>query len=195
MNRLLVSYRTLRRTVGILAMALPLLMLIAGFQPSISEYYITYMRNVFVGILCVIGLFLFAYRGYDLLDNIAGDLCCIFALGVAFFPTTSAIGWIHIVHLSSATLLFIMLAIFTGFLFTKGNPIPTREKLVRNRVYRICCLVIVSCIVSLAVYINYLETTSLARFRPIFWLEAIALWAFGISWFVKGDTLWKDKTA
>jgi hypothetical protein len=26
----------------------------------------------------------------------------------------------------------------------------------------------------------------------VFWLEALALWAFGFSWFVKGETLWKD---
>jgi hypothetical protein len=29
--------------------------------------------------------------------------------------------------------------------------------------------------------------------KPVFWLEAFALWAFGVSWFVKGETLWKDE--
>ncbi len=28
--------------------------------------------------------------------------------------------------------------------------------------------------------------------RPVLWLESLALWAFGIAWFVKGRTLWKD---
>jgi hypothetical protein len=26
----------------------------------------------------------------------------------------------------------------------------------------------------------------------VFWLESSALWAFGFSWFVKGETLWQD---
>ncbi len=29
-------------------------------------------------------------------------------------------------------------------------------------------------------------------FNPIFWLEAIALWAFGISWLTKGETILID---
>jgi hypothetical protein len=32
------------------------------------------------------------------------------------------------------------------------------------------------------------------RARPVFWLESIALWAFGISWLVKGETILKDKS-
>jgi hypothetical protein len=27
----------------------------------------------------------------------------------------------------------------------------------------------------------------------VFWLESVALWAFGISWFIKGDTLFTDR--
>jgi len=29
-------------------------------------------------------------------------------------------------------------------------------------------------------------------FRPILVLETIALWAFGFSWLIKGETWWKD---
>jgi hypothetical protein len=29
---------------------------------------------------------------------------------------------------------------------------------------------------------------------PVFWLETVALWAFGVSWFVKGETVFTDKT-
>ena len=28
--------------------------------------------------------------------------------------------------------------------------------------------------------------------NPVFWLEFFLLWAFGVSWFVKGDTLLRD---
>jgi hypothetical protein len=43
------------------------------------------------------------------------------------------------------------------------------------------------------VYQSLLADTALALWHPVFWLETIALWSFGFSWFVKGDTLWRDK--
>jgi len=36
-----------------------------GIQDSISSYYYTDMRDVLVGSLCAIGVFLWSYRGYD----------------------------------------------------------------------------------------------------------------------------------
>lgn len=33
----------------------------------------------------------------------------------------------------------------------------------------------------------------LALWHPVFWLETLALEAFGFSWLVKGETLWRDK--
>jgi hypothetical protein len=54
------------------------------------------MHNVFVGALCAVALFFWAYRGYkreeddkkiDIGDNRAGNLADLYALGVAFFPT------------------------------------------------------------------------------------------------------------
>jgi hypothetical protein len=46
------------------------------------------MRNVLVEALCVIGVFLMAYAGYDELDRWITNLAGLFALGVAFFPTS-----------------------------------------------------------------------------------------------------------
>jgi hypothetical protein len=40
-----------------------------------------------------------------------------------------------------------------------------------------------------------LKDTAIAAIKPVFWLESLALWAFGISWFVKGETLWRDAEA
>ena len=84
---------TLRRTIGILGIALPLIVAVgavtlgncSSIQRSISLYYNTVMRNVFVGILSATALFMFAYRGYDYRDRIAGIAAFVFALGIAFF--------------------------------------------------------------------------------------------------------------
>ena len=35
---------------------------------------------------------------------------------------------------------------------------------------------------------------AIAWVRPIFWLEVVGLVAFGFSWLVKGETLWRDRS-
>jgi hypothetical protein len=90
----------------------------------------------------------------------------------------------------------VILAYFSIFLFTKKEPKPTKMKLKRNKIYRICGYIILGCILIMAV-IFLLERLnrgqSLKKYDPIIWLETIALWAFGISWLVKGNTILTDK--
>ncbi len=51
------------------------------------------------------------------------------------------------------------------------------------------------CIALIALYWTVLEKKypGLDDMHPVFWLESIALWAFGISWIVKGEIILKDK--
>jgi drug/metabolite transporter (DMT)-like permease len=201
-KRVLVSYLTLRRVVGILGVSLPPILVVgcvvlgsgAELQDSISDYYGTDMRNVFVGVLFAIGLFLFSYRGYERKDDIAGDLACILALGVALFPTTSESKAIRAVHFLSATGLFLVLSYFSLVLFTKTKRgvSPTPEKQIRNWIYVACGGIMLACIASIALYYALLQSTPVAAIKPVFWLESMALWAFGLSWFVKGETVWVD---
>ena len=195
----LVSYLTLRRVVGTLGVALPIVIALwgfaicrcIGFQPSISDYYALRTRDAFVGILFTIGWFLFTYRGYDRRDDIAGNLACVFALGVALFPnrgTPIESG----IHFGSALLLFLVLGYFSLALFTKSGGNPTPQKLIRNRVYRTCGWVMIACIASIGFCYWKLSTATLLSIKPVFWLESLALWAFGFSWFVKGEAILKD---
>lgn len=210
-----ISYKSLRKSIGILGILFPIILAIGAIayggcddiQKSISAYYHTNMRDFFVGILAAIAVFMFSYRGYDKTDRIAGILAGIFALGVAFFPssvteTTICIdtlydgGIFHILHLISAVLLFLTLSYFSFFLFTKSNSEhePTLQKLIRNRIYRICGIVMIISVLLIAVYLSFLKVNypSLKEFSPAFWLETVALWAFGISWLVKGEAILKD---
>lgn len=195
----LVSYLTLRRVVGTLGVLLPVVLAVWGFalcrclalQPSISEYYDLRTRDVFVGVLFTIGWFLFTYRGYERKDDVAGNLACGFALGVALFPRSGA-PWERSVHFASAFALFLVLAYFSLFLFTKSGGTPTPEKRIRNRIYISCGATMLACIALIGVYYWRLADTPVAALKPVFWLETFALWAFGISWFIKGETLWKD---
>lgn len=131
---LVISYLTLRKLIGLLGFAFPVLLvsgsLILGgddeIQSSISSYYHTNMRDAFVGVLCGVALFLFSYRGYKI-DNIVGTMGCLFALGVAFLPCkpdnpppdyNAVTGYLHLI---SATLFFVVLIFFSLILFTKTD--------------------------------------------------------------------------
>ena len=208
-GQLVISYLTLRKIVGVLGTSLPLVLIVGawvifgtGGQSSISDYYHTGMGDVFVGTLCVIGFFLLSYRGYEPIDNIAGNLACVFCVGVALFPTTPEVitsgtdKVVGLVHLIFAALFFTTLIFFSLFLFTRTGPgQPTRRKLQRNRVYRACGFVMGGCIVGILVF--YLlpdrAATALEGFSPVFWLEGAAVIAFGVSWLVKGEAILSDR--
>ncbi len=207
-SSLVLSYLELRRIVGILALGLPFILVIGkillqgpGIEPSISDYYYTVMGDVFVGVLCAIGVFLLSYRGYEKADDIAGNLACIFIVGVALFPTTPSqvlshtqeiIGYIHY---GFAAAFFLTLAYFCLVLFRKTNPSKpmTQRKIWRNRVYVVCGYLILLCIALLACYGLWFHGTVIDRFDPVFWLESIAVITFGFSWFVKGEGLLGDE--
>jgi hypothetical protein len=198
----LVSYRTLRRIVGILGVTLPIVLAVWGFalrgaielQPSISDYYFPLRtRDALVGVLFTFGWFLINYHGFDRRDDIAGNIAGICALGVALFPNSGPYAN-PTVHFASAAGLFLTLAYFALFLFTLSNKTTlTKQKVARNRVYRFCGVTILACIVLIAAYKLFLQRTDIDAYVPVFWLETFALWAFGLSWFVKGETVLKDK--
>jgi hypothetical protein len=204
---LVLSYLTLRKAVGIIGCALPFVLAFGkillqgqGLQGSISAYYYTSMRDVFVGSLCAIGVFLLSTKGYDWHDELAGAVACICAVGVALFPTapdTNATPQellIGSLHLWLAAVFFVALAIFCLFLFTKMAPNPTHKKIVRNRFYRLCGSIIVACVL-LILLVNRVPAVkaAVAQLNPIFWLESIAVLAFGVAWLIKGETFLKDE--
>ncbi len=208
MNKLVISYLILRRAIGTLGILFPFILAIGGIivfktglQDSISGYYHTRMQDVFVGILCAIGLFLFSYKGHEKEDDIFGHLACLFAVGVAWFPmapTDDPVGIVWLVgllHWVFAACLFLTFAYFSLVLFVKSDQKEMKQpKRARNHVYRICGTIILVAIALIAAEALLPEGTqkALSVYRPVFWLEAIAVVTFGFSWLVKGGTLWKD---
>jgi len=207
----LIDVESLMKAVGILGMTLPVL-LIAGqwltrgtplVLESISDYYHSRMQDLFVGVLCGIALFLFAYKGYDMRDRIASLLACVFSLGVAFFPTTphaveADLDTTGILHFLFAAALFIVLTVFALYLFRLSDDRPgdrSHMKRVRNRVYTVCGLLMVFSLVAIVAYMMFLagSWTWLDRWQPVFLFESLALVSFGFSWLVKGGFLLRDK--
>jgi hypothetical protein len=202
----LISYMTLRRFVGLIGILLPFALVIIHIllvrqlvmQGSMSGYYYTDVRGILVGSLCAIGVFLFAYRGYGRWDNWLTNAAGVFAVGVALFPTAPVnpsphardIGY---VHFACAGSLFAVLAVISLWLFTQAEPDTERsaQKKKRDLVYRICGGVIVACLVLVPIE-SLVIGVPVQRFRPLFWLEAVAVVAFGIAWLVKGQAILKD---
>jgi hypothetical protein len=166
------------------------------------------MRDVFVGYVCTLSIFLLSYKGYDLTDRIVSAFAGIFGLTVALLPTTFKTpalpcnitcnifhpSYIGTIHLVAAGLFLISLGVFSLFLFTKGETNPTPQKLIRNKIYRVAAYLIFICVGLLIIYFALPDsmTGSLTIYKPIFWLETIAVMAFGISWLVKGEFILKD---
>lgn len=221
-NKLVLSYLTVRKIIGILGLLFPLILVLGSFilghchaiQQSISNYYHTNMRDVFVGYVCTLSIFLFSYKGYDLTDRIVSALAGIFGLIVALFPTNLKLNpdnspldcniwcsverhdWIGQLHLISAGLFILCLCYFSLFLFTKGELQPTPQKVIRNKIYLTCGCIMFACIF-LLIFLFILPKNvynALLFLKPVFWLETIAFLAFGFSWFVKGEFLLKDQS-
>ena len=200
------SQQTHRRLIGVLGFLLPILLyLVAGLRPSaplprwtpldsVSAYYYTGAVAILVGVLFALSLFLFSYPGYEkaIADRVVGCVGGAAALGVALFPTTAPEGlspppwWnstLRTVHYVSAVVLFLSFILFAVWLFRKSN-VPNvqerpREKWWRDAACLICGLVMIGSVLWAA--------SSLFTHAPILIPEAIAIFAFAISWLVKGE--------
>ena len=70
----------------------------------------------------------------------------------------------------------------------------TKQKRKRNKIYRISGYVILASLILIALYKFYLESkfVNLQDYKPVFWLESLALIAFGFSWLTKGEAILSD---
>ncbi len=201
------SYLALRKAVGGIALALPFAIAVPWallrhtVQTSISAYYYTGMRNLFVGSLCAIGMFMLCTRGYDSADEIAGILSAACAIGVAFFPTSPAQCATHRqmvigdIHYAFAAALFLTLAFFCLVLFKMSaqNHTITPRKIQRNRVYTICGIVILVSLALLPAFEFLFHVRHvLPLIAPGLFFETTSLLAFGVAWLVKGEAVLRD---
>ena len=203
-DSLIISYLTLRKIVGLLGMSLIPILVLGSFildhtqeiQVSVSAYYHTSMRNALVGIICAISLFLLSYNGYTWQDSLASKLAGLFALGIAFFPTSATNDKGDIMsklHYITSGIFFVILSYMSIFLFTKssGNMMP--EKKIRNRIYRVCGIIMIISVIGIPIADIPAIHNRIVLLNPTLILETFALMSFGFSWLIKGEFLLKDK--
>lgn len=201
-----------RTAIGVLGISLPVIAILSSLlqgrplENSISAYYYREVRDVFVGILWVIGVFLFfyRYRPYQPQDPSTADkpgaiksgqadawlgkVAGIAAVLVALFPTNPQgvpldVPLIGRVHGFAALVLFTCLALFPLLLFSQS------EK--RRNVYRTYGWVMLGLLALTVAYVLAPESVQqgLASWNPILVLETLLILVFGISWFDKGTDL------
>ncbi len=209
-NDLIISYKLLRKLIGSIGVFLPIILGIAMYffdkdnyiQDSISDYYGTELRDIFVGFLFVLGFFLFSYKGYKTPergifynDNFYANLGGIFALLVAIFPTTSECDTVRKIHLTSAVLLFAVFTYFCLVIFRRGVAISaqTKMKKIRNKFYFWCGILIIIFVVGAGLSFFLMDEETRRKTDIIFWCETFALWVFGGSWLIKGEAALTDK--
>lgn len=92
-EHILNTYTYLRLGMAGISIIFPLVLWWSGlifdvkFQASISSYYHTPMRDIFVGSLIAIGAFLWFYQGVKKDENFALNCAGILAIVVALTPT------------------------------------------------------------------------------------------------------------
>ena len=217
----IITYTSMRMAIGALAVALPFFLLAGSLisggrlavQDTISAYYHTRMRDCFVGILCAIAFFLFAYKGYDAEDFLLTKFAGVFAIGdvrAAHCPTLidrpypagvieplqNTNGIVSGFHYGFAAGLFTILACISLCLFTKTHPaelnIPrSTGKMLRNELYVLCGIAIMASVIVIPVYDFVLSPLFRLSKKPLFWLETSALLFFGLAWIVKSG--WGSK--
>jgi hypothetical protein len=201
-------YPAYRMAIGVLGVTLPPLLVIAfsakELQTSISAYYHVGGRDWFVGILWVIGVFLFFYQykpqqqgqpksrrpsiQSGSADAWLGRLAGFAAVLVALLPTTpttapSQPAIIGYAHGAAALALFAALSLFPLLLFSQSHSKP------KVRLYKWCGWLMVLFLGLIAAH-QVAASEDLRKYlnpwKPVLVLEWLLIWAFGVSWFAKG---------
>ena len=204
------TFRRIRKAIGVLGVLLPITLYLFSvipffetyLQPSISDYYYTHLRELFTGVLCAVGLFLIRYKGHSnsnffkddsKLTNIAGFM----AFGVALMPTSPHSSgdkiftlipmdyrWLGWLHYGFAATFFITLAIISINVFTIGQAKNTEIPISimnENHIYKTCGYLMLLFIVltPICAKLEFFTYSTLM-------FETLMLFAFGISWLIKG---------
>ncbi len=216
----------LRKAIGLIGFCLPFALLIGVWpfgvpmQNSISEFFFTGLREIFVIAMGGVGVFLIAYHGHDpeagewLTDWRVSTVAGVTALGVALIPTICEAAcyeppaladrliaselWQGALHFGAAGLFLSSLAVMCISLFTRTDATdPPPDKLRRNRLFRVCGAAILAMVTALFVFKLLLRDLGQAwdtAWHFTFWAESVAVWAFGIAWLVKGEALRNART-
>jgi len=209
------SYLLMRAAIGFIGVALPIGLLLGdgflfmGVRPargSLSAYYYSGMRDVFVGSLCAAGVFLLTYKVFEHnLDNTLSIIAGTAAIGVALFstgrPKDSDVGLsplqkllgeqtVTTVHYVCATVFILSLGIITFFFGVReGRRSQQRDGHRASRSPTFWRRFHWSCAGAIGLSVAFIAASMLSGWFTGYSLiigETAAILAFGLSWLMKG---------
>ena len=199
------TYFALRIGIAALGIALPFVLAIGGkilagleLQDSMSAYYHGgggVMRDEFVGVLCAVGAFLYLYKGYTVLENVALNFAGVFAVGVALFPMqwncAGPCGRFSL-HGSCAVLFFLCIAYVCIFRASDTLSLLENGELARRyrRVYRLLGTAMV--LLPLGIFLSSFFQGPSQSGSWVFFVEAAAVLVFGTYWLVKSREIYRS---
>ena len=188
-----IDHHVAKLIVGVIALSLPALTNWFATSPlqSISEsyYHGGWSQSFLIGFLYAIATFLLAYNGRSPGEMIASKVACVAALGVAMFPChCGKHDVVPYVHGASAAVMFLTLAYFCYVFFRNARKKGHHQARARAAIYAGCGIALIVSIAILAfdALSGYKYSTGNAL---VFYGEAGALVAFGISWLTASLTL------
>jgi hypothetical protein len=203
------SYLIMRVLVGALGVALPFMLVLAdglGFdgdpfpRDSLSAYYYSGVRELFVGTLSATAVFLVTYKVADrTLDNTLSTLAGVAVLAVALFPTglpadvvqptplQERLGEsvVEAIHFTAAGIFIVSLAVISFFFGVREGARPPREGRRSPRFWRNYHWLCAGAIAAALLWIGATEVAG-GPDKSLLIGEAVSVWAFGASWLMKG---------
>ena len=199
MESVTVNTKRMRIMIGALGMLLPWLvaLITLSWPQSISiTYYSLCAVGTFMVVLGSAGILLINYKGYEKIDDIMATIAGAFGIMICLFPMecpfdpSMPVGILNlkstisdVIHCVSAGVFFAVLSFMSFFLFTKTSGEMTKQKKIKNIIYRVCG---VGMIGSFSLFLLKL-IPGFSCYNLVWIIEAIALFFFGASWIVKSD--------
>ena len=192
------TVRNLRLGVGVIGTFLPVTLIIANLilddkvivPASMSGTYYTSARNLFVGSLCALGVFLIGYRGDTRLQDLCTSFAGLCALLVAFAPTAPTSpdtepAWVNYLHHSAAGALIFTLGLFCLTVFAQlAKPRAARPAMADHpsMILYLACGILVLVSGAFALYTGIWPASWSTGWSSLYLFEAVAVFAFGSAW-------------
>jgi hypothetical protein len=209
-TRYLRSYLVMRTGIGVLGIVLPFALVIVDHLwlggdelalTSLSAYYYSGAREVFVGALCAIGAFLITYKVAEInLDNTLSLLAGLAVVVVALCPTErtdvsvaqTALqerlgeGVVGAIHFSAAGAFILALAVLSYYFGKREGARAARPGKRSPRFWKTYHWVCAGAIVVALLWCAVTAISGWGPSRALLYGEAAAVWAFAASWLMKG---------
>lgn len=206
-----IDHHITRLVIGFIALLLPVLTSIFATEDlkSISAAYLEHgiASDIFVGFLFAIAALLLSYNGKTICELVLSKVAAIAAIGVAVVPCKceqpickvngdTAFNIFDNLHGAYALIMFLILAYFCyAFYQSAKNKVAKNKEnkhsaKLRMRIYATSgCLILLSITTLLIDMLTECPTFQLMEERLVFYLETLALIAFGISWLTASLTV------